>query len=295
MGVTRLGRRWNLDPKTQISIGDYSCFRNNPIFFIDRHGDTYDPSNDSKAKADDLRSEAKSSKSSAESYLKSLSIQLNKETKKYDRKPTLKRENNIKYYKTKIQETKQDIFQYESTICELDEMGASPIIYRFEEARQNENRTIFQDGKVVMFCMNRNDMIGHEAKHGYQYLIGEISFNNVGDIDWLYDINDEMASYYRQHAFEKNLKTFSTDPNRVEYYSGYTQNFVRSLNKMYLKLPNEALTNSTTLGQLIQAIGPQNTMLLNYTRNMSQKSKDNKLNKPIKDLDIGSHIQNFQK
>ncbi len=37
---TRLGRRWNLDPKPQISISDYSCFGNNPILYVDILGDT---------------------------------------------------------------------------------------------------------------------------------------------------------------------------------------------------------------------------------------------------------------
>ncbi len=38
---TRLGRRWNLDPKPQIKISDYSCFGNNPIFLIDIKGDKF--------------------------------------------------------------------------------------------------------------------------------------------------------------------------------------------------------------------------------------------------------------
>jgi len=37
---TRLGRRWNLDPKPQISISDYACFNNNPIWHNDILGDT---------------------------------------------------------------------------------------------------------------------------------------------------------------------------------------------------------------------------------------------------------------
>ncbi|MDD3687339.1 MAG: hypothetical protein PHE56_11295, partial [Bacteroidales bacterium] len=36
----RIGRRWNLDPKPQISISDYACFANNPIVYIDPYGDS---------------------------------------------------------------------------------------------------------------------------------------------------------------------------------------------------------------------------------------------------------------
>jgi RHS repeat-associated protein len=35
----RLGRRWNLDPKPQVNISDYSCFGNNPLIYIDPLGD----------------------------------------------------------------------------------------------------------------------------------------------------------------------------------------------------------------------------------------------------------------
>ncbi len=37
---TRLGRRWNQDPKPNPSISNYSCFANNPIWFSDVNGDT---------------------------------------------------------------------------------------------------------------------------------------------------------------------------------------------------------------------------------------------------------------
>ena len=36
----RLGRRWNVDPKPDASISNYSCFRNNPLLFNDVDGDT---------------------------------------------------------------------------------------------------------------------------------------------------------------------------------------------------------------------------------------------------------------
>jgi len=36
---TRLGRRWNLDPKSVVGVSDYSCFFNNPITNSDISGD----------------------------------------------------------------------------------------------------------------------------------------------------------------------------------------------------------------------------------------------------------------
>ncbi|MBT7142941.1 MAG: hypothetical protein HN704_10465 [Bacteroidetes bacterium] len=37
---TRIGRRWNVDPKPNPSISYYSCFANNPIWNFDPLGDT---------------------------------------------------------------------------------------------------------------------------------------------------------------------------------------------------------------------------------------------------------------
>jgi RHS repeat-associated protein len=36
---SRIGRRWNLDPKTTMGYSDYSCFLDNPILNIDKLGD----------------------------------------------------------------------------------------------------------------------------------------------------------------------------------------------------------------------------------------------------------------
>jgi len=37
---TRLGRRWNLDPKPEMAISMYACFKNSPIYSFDLKGDT---------------------------------------------------------------------------------------------------------------------------------------------------------------------------------------------------------------------------------------------------------------
>ncbi len=49
---TRLGRRWNLDPKPQISISDYAAFGNNPIWRNDVLGDTWDVATDANTQKD---------------------------------------------------------------------------------------------------------------------------------------------------------------------------------------------------------------------------------------------------
>jgi hypothetical protein len=42
---SRIGRRWNLDPKPNPSFSSYSCFESNPVLFADPYGDTIGISN----------------------------------------------------------------------------------------------------------------------------------------------------------------------------------------------------------------------------------------------------------
>jgi hypothetical protein len=37
---TRLGRRWNVDPKPVVGLSQYSAFANNPVLYNDIKGDT---------------------------------------------------------------------------------------------------------------------------------------------------------------------------------------------------------------------------------------------------------------
>lgn len=53
----RVGRRWNVDPKPNVSISSYSCFLNNPIVFNDVKGDTVRGAakSDAKTARDDIK------------------------------------------------------------------------------------------------------------------------------------------------------------------------------------------------------------------------------------------------
>jgi len=52
---SRIGRRWNKDPKPDMSISHYAVLGNSPIWFADPFGDTLDVGNQDKSKADVLR------------------------------------------------------------------------------------------------------------------------------------------------------------------------------------------------------------------------------------------------
>lgn len=50
---SRIGRRWNMDPKPIIGMSSYSCFMDNPIKNSDRKGDIIDPTDEESKKAVD--------------------------------------------------------------------------------------------------------------------------------------------------------------------------------------------------------------------------------------------------
>ncbi len=56
---SRLGRRWNLDPKPRFGISNYSTFGNNPIWFSDPKGDIFGIGKDDQSQKD-IKSLAKS-------------------------------------------------------------------------------------------------------------------------------------------------------------------------------------------------------------------------------------------
>lgn len=57
---SRLGRRWNLDPKPNPSISQYATFGNNPIYFMDPFGDTVKNKYQEGAKYEGLKAQLKS-------------------------------------------------------------------------------------------------------------------------------------------------------------------------------------------------------------------------------------------
>ena len=55
----RIVRRWNVDPKSNVSISPYNCFAGNPIMYVDILGDTLDIGGVLTTSKDDIQSLAK--------------------------------------------------------------------------------------------------------------------------------------------------------------------------------------------------------------------------------------------
>jgi RHS repeat-associated protein len=66
---SRIGRRWNLDPKPTMGISEYSTFGNNPLINCDPYGDTI--------RIKEFRGEKSEHKKNGENFKKTLSEQFN--------------------------------------------------------------------------------------------------------------------------------------------------------------------------------------------------------------------------
>jgi hypothetical protein len=158
---SRLMRRWNLDPKPNPSISQYSCFAGNPIWYSDPLGDTVRARSGDKQAAADLEKALK-----------------NKDFKKtYDRL----NESDVVYE-----------FRYDGNL-ETDKEKSGFISTDGNDIFLNyshKSKSVEQGELSTMF---------HEFEHGRQFEDGEIGFIKSSSNSWVpdpesYDIMDEVKA-----------------------------------------------------------------------------------------------------
>ena len=217
----RIGRRWNLDPKPQIFISDYAVMGNNPISFNDLLGDKFKTSKDEKT--------ARKIERTAAVRIGLLSDKLKNTNSEEER-------NNIS----------SSISELQKVSGEINEMRVADDIFTFNKTKSGNggNTSIDDKGIITMNYSNFYDLV-HETKHGYQFLIGDISFAQTGikGSGALYDITDENQAFKRGFAFG--------DKGHFKNFSDITDNNIRNLQNPktgifhYLDLPNAALNYKT--------------------------------------------------
>ena len=106
----------------------------------------------------------------------------------------------------------------ENAISEYHALEKSDQVYVFKldtkmSGEKTAGETYMKDSKIYMTVGSRiaYGLIGHEAKHGYQYEMGEISFHPDGSFGELCDIYDEVDAYNRQYILEEGTKFNTTD------------------------------------------------------------------------------------
>ncbi len=194
---TRLGRRWNRDPKPNPSISDYVCFGNNPILNSDLLGDTVKPQGKGAQQLyDDYKTTLKGK-------LIEYNVKLTSVT------PGMQSDGE----KAKLEEEYSEFIDANK---ELEEVESSEQIFEIE---QKNDATVFGTAETrynasndhIIASVKKNADVGNlanEMKHFNQYIKGDISFHkSTGKAGILFDVTDEVAATRRENAFVGIKKT----------------------------------------------------------------------------------------
>lgn len=241
---TRLGRRWNLDPRPQIKISDYATFGNNPIKFSDILGDKFDEK--SSKHVDAYEKKLGERKAEINKAMDNVIAEFDKAKVGADVSGL------VNQYK-ELSRSKEEVTAAEN---ELNEMKNSPQLFAVRDNYKGGGETKYdvKNNAVLIRFDGKFSSIGHELKHGSQFLAGDLSFDKkTGDAGQLADLNDEQRAYQRELALDPN--TF----NRPDVkYSDITIDKVKNQkegnNYPYIEFSEKDLKQSNFKGDLSKDI-----------------------------------------
>jgi len=194
----KLGRRWNVDPKRNESLSTFACFANNPLSNIDILGDTL---------TEILQEAVNKLKTEVIADIESLKLLKTKLLKPLPQGGSYAEGGNTDMIWNEIDIIDATLNELSGFLVEIEAMENSSVWFDLEV-----DATKYKDGgtrvlnKVVLITLNSLDeggmyILGHELKHGFQYLSGENSYDEFNkSLGICADIYDEVAAYKRQWA-----------------------------------------------------------------------------------------------
>ncbi|MDI1234402.1 MAG: hypothetical protein PSX81_08980 [bacterium] len=247
---SKLCRRWNLDPKPQIKISDYSVMGNNPIFNIDILGDEFTPN--SRKEYRKQKHFAKSRERLYKRELKHAFRELRRDLKSNGFHNDATKARALEEDENKILSISIALSEVRSSLDELKEMKSSDEIFQIRNTRGGPvGQTRKLPSGVILIEWNGRDrsLLAHELKHGHQYINGEIDFLPNGNSGPSVDIYDEYYAYRRQIAFAFGRTLFLTTRSGNDLILknlNLTPDLIRQIgdnNANYLLLPNDRISN----------------------------------------------------
>ncbi len=202
----RIGRRWNLDPINQVSISNYACFANSPIYFKDSRGNTWDP--ESQESADAYNKDLDNRISNVESKIESITTELaaiDPASKKFTKLNDQLKNLNDRLIELNIASMEFSVLsQSDQVYSLLPKVKIDHGVLGFPE----DEGMIYlgEEGNVIAEYAHGNPAAkGHEIKHLYQYEIGRVSLNEGGAGGAIYDATDEVEAYNRDAVFDGDI------------------------------------------------------------------------------------------
>jgi hypothetical protein len=221
----RLGRRWNLDPKTNSSISSYVVLANNSIFNRDLYGDVVKGATEVE---DKLYADYKET---VNKKIEDIQASINSATR-----------NNQK------EKLESELIKYQNIKAELTELENSNVMYR---VRTGKNISSTSGGGNTFYNSNTNEVdinlvhngdfsmiqtTAHEFLHAYQYEKGNLDFDADQHGGVLYDLYDEVDAYDRQNLFANKFKTEQYIDNTYQFaYDNYKNNVHSTTSRLSLK------------------------------------------------------------
>jgi len=192
---SRIGRRWNLDPKPIAGISRYSTFANNPIWYSDIKGDTLnDPNN--------IVSNYETSVRNQITTINTLSrVAANDET----RNLLTAYATNLNGVLTNINNLRTSTVVYDALIDNSANGPGTGGITRMNPANGHVEFA-FATGSEA------SGAVGHEISHGIQYDNLQLSLRRDGQGGALADITDEIGAYTTQAGSELNMGSMINPP-----------------------------------------------------------------------------------
>lgn len=223
---SRLGRRWNVDPRPNAWESEYSIMGGNPILRTDVLGDKWKEPKDAAM---------------AERLNNKLEIKKNRYKKRADKfeEKALGEKNFTKAFdllgkSIEAREGEKQMAMAQSHLAAIGE----PLInqeYTFKkdlDPNKNVSNTYMDaNGTIVMEYSGDANAI-HEIKHGFQQLVGEVEYLKGTDLAAYTDLYDEVAAYKMQYFFDPfSVSRLTTNPNTIEIVNSnsITPAYVESL------------------------------------------------------------------
>lgn len=212
---TRLGRRFNIDPISQIYLSDYSVLGNSPILFMDLLGNRFEIGAEH---VEVYKNKVTERKSFLDKRISTLDEKLSKQKNEKRRQKT----------QNKIDELKEQSNELGSILCEIDALKNSSNTYDFIEGGNNYtdgngNTEYNPDNGHITINFGNEGALAHELVHAYQGLTGKLSFNKEFDtynVGFLYDYYDEEEAYQRSMFYSK---MFENENDANSFYNKYLQ------------------------------------------------------------------------
>ena len=198
---TRIGRRWNLDPKPNPSTSSYSTLANNPIVYKDVLGDTI--SGDLGAYKQ-VKNYVTNSISTIDQNINNVIIQINsRETAGKGTKSLKRKLNKLETLKGSYQEVLNEFTTLEqsSQVYNIITDGSSvDLPPNAGGLTEFNNQTGYVDIKIGT-TMSFIESLPHELKHAFQFQTQKLSLGWNGGGGVLYDLQDEVEAYRRSKLF----------------------------------------------------------------------------------------------